>query len=130
MLNNSGILCHILGIRTMEDLIHSRHKGDVTNNFVFADLSKHTSYSFTRPSIYHYRTSDRKEIDFIVEKGDQLIAVEVKANQTVKHSDFKHIKDLQEKHKKNVLGLVLYNGSRILPFNNNLYAISSLSVFF
>jgi len=36
------------------------------------------------PKIYHYRTNDKKEIDFILEKGNKIIAIEVKTSQSIK----------------------------------------------
>ena len=86
----------------------------------------------TQPAIYHYRTDDKKEIDFILEKGDKIIAIEVKASHTVKKDDFKHITDFQSKSKQNVLGIVLYSGEHILPFGDETalrYALP-LSIFF
>lgn len=86
----------------------------------------------TQPSIYHYRTNDKKEIDFILEKANTIIAIEVKASYTVKRDDFKHIADFQSKSKQNVLGIVLYADEHVLPFgdeHSKRYAVP-LSVFF
>lgn len=131
-MTDSGIFCHLMGIGSTEELHGSSHKGDVFETFVYAELLKHQSYGMTRPALYHYRTNDKKEIDFILEKGDKILAIEVKASRSVKKDDFKHIADFQSKSKQNVLGIVLYAGEHILPFgdeNGERYAVP-LSVFF
>lgn len=115
-MTDSGIFCHLLGITNGEALQTSRHRGDVVETFVLSELLKHISYSMTQPQLYHYRTSDKKEIDFILEKPDLLIAIEVKAAQSIKRDAFKHIIELQQKSSRRVLGLVLYAGERVLSF--------------
>ncbi|MCI4405853.1 MAG: ATP-binding protein [Sulfuricurvum sp.] len=131
-MTDSGVFTHLLGITSIEEIHESNHKGDIFETFVYTELIKHISYSMMQPAIYHYRTDDKKEIDFILEKGDKIIAIEVKASHTVKKEDFKHIADFQSKAKQNILGLVLYSGEHILPFGDETskrYALP-LSIFF
>ena len=108
----------LLGIQSVDTLLHSRHKGDVVETFVYAELAKHVGYSQTQPKMYHYRTNDKKEIDFIVEKADKIFAIEVKSSQSIKKDAFKHIVDFQNKSDKEVIGIVLYAGEDILPFGD------------
>ena len=131
-MTDSGLFCHLLDIRSGDDLLNSRHKGEVVETFVFSELLKHIGYSDSQPQFYHYRTTDKKEIDFILEKPNQIIAIEVKSSQSIKGSEFRHIADLQAKSKKPVLGIVLYAGENILSFgdeDNERYAVP-LSAFF
>jgi len=132
-LNDSGILSHILNITTVDELLKSPKKGEVIETFVFSELIKHISYSQTMPKLYHYRTNDKKEIDFIAEKGDKIIAIEVKSSISIKQDSFKHIIDLQNKTKdKEVVGIVLYMGNDIVWFGdekNKRYALP-MRVFF
>lgn len=115
-MTDSGVFCHLLGIRNADELTSSRYKGEVVETFVLGELLKHIGYSTTQPRLYHYRTSDKKEIDFILETHDLIVALEVKAGQTVKRDAFKHIAELQQRSAKRVLGLVLYAGEGVLSF--------------
>lgn len=131
-MTDSGLFCHLLGVTSTDELNSSVHKGNIFETFVYSELLKHISYSLSQPKIYHYRTNDKKEIDFILEKGDKIIAIEVKAAQTIKQDAFKHIIDFQTKSSQKVVGIVLYGGETILPFGddqNERYAIP-LSVLF
>lgn len=131
-MTDSGLFCHLLGITTKDELHNSTHKGDVFETFVYSELLKHISYSLAQPKVYHYRTNDKKEIDFILEKGDKIIAIEVKASQTLKSDSFKHIIDFQTKSTQKVVGIVLYAGDSVLPFGDGIherYAVP-LSLFF
>lgn len=122
-LTDSGISSHILGVRTPEQLEESKHKGDIYETFVFAELLKHINSSQEIMEFFYYRTKDKKEIDFIVKQQDKILAIEVKSAHAVKSDDFKHIRDFQEKSSKDILGIVLYNGDKIVGFSDRLYAL-------
>jgi predicted AAA+ superfamily ATPase len=75
--------------------------------------------------LYHFRTSDLKEIDFVIEKRDGgLLAIEVKAAHTVMPDDFRHIRFLQNALPAQFTrGVVLYSGERVIEFGKNLFAV-------
>lgn len=120
-MTDSGLFCHLLGIASVDELMNSTHKGDVVETFVYAELLKHVGYAHIQTKIYHYRTNDKKEIDFIVEKGDKIFAIEVKSSRSIKKDAFKHIIDFQNKSDKEVVGIVFYGGNDILPFGDEKY---------
>ena len=131
-MTDSGLFAHLLDIHSAQELQNSPHKGDVVETFVYAELLKHISYSQIQPKLYHYRTNDKKEIDFIVEKRDKIFAIEVKSSQSIKKEAFKHIVDFQKKSKKEIVGIVFYAGETILSFGDEehkRYAVP-LSLFF
>ncbi|MCD6190447.1 MAG: ATP-binding protein [Sulfurimonas sp.] len=131
-MTDSGIYCHLLDISSWDELLESKHKGDVVETFVYSELLKHIGYSQTQPKIYHYRTNDKKEIDFIVQKADKIFAIEVKSSQTIKKDAFKHIIDFQNKSSSSIIGIVFYGGDTILSFGDDKhtrYALP-LNIFF
>jgi len=89
---------------------------------------KHISYSDTQPQIYHYRTSDKKEIDFILQRGDKIVAIEIKSSLSIKKEAFKHIVDFQKKESKDVIGIVFYSGDTILSFGDEKYKRYALPI--
>ncbi|MBG7602152.1 MAG: DUF4143 domain-containing protein, partial [Gammaproteobacteria bacterium] len=101
--------------------VTSAHKGDVVETFVYSELLKHSGYSQVQPHLYHYRTNDKKEIDFIVEKTDKIFAIEVKASQSIKKDSFKHIVDFQNRSSKEVVGIVFYAGDNLLSFGDDTH---------
>jgi len=122
-LTDSGISSHVLNISSVEELGSSRYKGDVYETFVFAELLKHINYSENVMEFFYYRTQDKKEIDFIVKKGEKILAIEVKSSKSVKKEDFKHIIDFQERSSKEILGIVFYSGEHIVGFGEKLFAV-------
>jgi len=131
-MNDSGQLCHLLGLSNVEEITDSPWKGNVIETFVYNELLKHLFSARKSTQVYHYRTTDKKEIDFILVQGEQIVALEVKASQSVGMDAFKHIVDFQKRSQKDIVGIVLHAGEDILPFGDEeyqRYAIP-LSLFF
>ena len=120
-MTDSGLFCHLLGIHSAGELTASTHKEDVVETFVYSELLKHIGYSQLQPHLYHYRTNDKKEIDFIVENSDKVFAIEVKASQSIKKDTFKHIVDFQQRSSKEIVGIVFYAGDNVLSFGDNTH---------
>ena len=122
-LNDTGLLTYFLGIYTSEQFENSNYKGAIVETFVFNEISKHLGFCNDDTSIFHYRTNDKKEIDFILKRNDKIIAIEVKASSKISKDDFKHIKEYQNKSVKDVFGIVFYMGDNILHISNDCVAI-------
>ena len=67
-----------------------KYSGQIFETYIFCELNKHLSYLQKQTQIFHYRTNDKKEIDFIIEVDNELLAIEIKQNSSVKKEDFKH----------------------------------------
>jgi len=120
---DSGILSHLFGISSNEDFLSSEYRGNIFETFVFSELLKGIKYSNRPTSIFFYRTTDHKEIDFILERGQKIIAIEVKFSQTVTKEDFRHIEALEQSVNNLKAGFVMYMGQSILPFGKKLFAL-------
>lgn len=121
--NDTGVLCSLLRINTKEQLLNSPYSGQIYETYVFCELQKHLSYLQKSAQIFHYRTNDKKEIDFIIEVDNEILACEVKQSSSVKKDDFKHIIDLQNRYDKKCLGIIFYNGDMVIEFSDDLVAI-------
>jgi len=123
---DTNLICHLLDYDidnvalTKPDLF-----GRLVENFVATELLKQLSNSDINAELYHFRTSDAKEVDFILERpDDSVLAIEVKRAETVNMDNFKGIKVFQELAGKDFIGgIVLYSGKDVAPFGNNLWAV-------
>lgn len=59
----------MLGIESTEQLILSNHRGNLFENLVVTEIIKRYEALEKRPRLYHWRDSNRKEIDLIIEKA-------------------------------------------------------------
>lgn len=90
-LNDTELMSYFLGIYTIKQFEASSYKGALVETFVFNELLKHCEFRVDDSKIYHYLTSDTKEIDFILQQNDRIIAIEVKSSSKVGKDDFRHI---------------------------------------
>lgn len=122
-LNDTGVMSYFLKITGRENFEESMYKGALVETLVCNELMKHLSYAETPTDMYHYRTNDKKEIDFILKRGESIIAIEVKASMSVGKEDFKHIRDFQKNSSHHVSGIVFYMGEHVLSFGDNCLAV-------
>ena len=120
------LLCHLLDWN-LDHLSTNKHDlyGHVVENFVATELLKLLSFSELRANLLHFRTSDGKEVDFILERPDGTLAgIEVKTSTRVDSNDFKGLKELQQATGNDLqCGVVLYTGKDVVPFGEKLFAV-------
>ncbi len=120
---DSGVLSHLLGVSDEQDFKNSPYKGIIFETFIFSELLKSVKYSMQNTKLFFYRTTDKKEIDFIIEREQKIIAIEVKLSQTITLSDFKHIIDLKKSSENFKSGFIFYSGEKVLSFGGGLFAL-------
>lgn len=125
-ITDSLLLCYMLGI-DLEYMMKNRADlfGHVLENYVAMELVKLINFTDSNVGLYHFRTSDGKEVDFVLENRDgSLWAIEVKSTDSVSAADFKSIKILEEHTGSDFKGgIVLYAGKETVPFGKNLWAV-------
>lgn len=123
---DTSLLCHLQQIDMAKAEINDPHVfGHIFENFVATELLKQLSSLDSVSELHHFRTSDGKEVDFILERADgSLAAIEVKARDAVAASDFKGLKELQKQIKDDfICGIVLYRGTQLIPFGERMWAV-------
>ena len=124
-LNDTGLLAYLTGMTESYLKMYPEKKGILFENFVMQELEKLISWSDLNLNLYYYRTASGREVDFVLETSDGRIAgIEVKCSSTLHLTDFKGIYDFSDSVKGNFhIGIVLYTGSRVIPFGEKLFAV-------
>ncbi len=121
---DSGLLAAMLGL-TAEQVAKDRSKfGALLETFVLSEVMKQAGWMDGTYTFHHYRDKDQDEVDLVVEdESGATIGIEVKAGATVRASDFKGIRKLAAICGGDLkLGVVLYDGTQIVPFGDRLFA--------
>ena len=121
---DSGLLAAMLGL-TPEKIAKDRSRfGALLETFVFSEILKQAEWSDDSYTLHHYRDKDQDEVDIVVEdEHGAMVGIEVKASATVFASDFKGIRKLLNICGDNLkLGVVLYDGTKTIPFGDRLFA--------
>jgi predicted AAA+ superfamily ATPase len=121
---DSGLLAALLGA-TAERFAKDRSAlGPLLETFVFSEVVKQTAWSEESYTVHHYRDKDQDEVDIVVEdQRGAKVGIEVKASATVYASDLKGLRKLRNLCGDELkLGVVLYDGTEIVPFGDRLFA--------
>jgi predicted AAA+ superfamily ATPase len=123
---DTTMICHLLDYN-IDEIVKTKPElfGHLVENFVATEIIKQLSNSDIKAELYHFRTSDGKEVDFVLEKPDgSVFGIEVKKSESVTIQDFKGIKAFEELTGKDFAGgVVLYAGKDAVPFGKNLWAV-------
>lgn len=123
-LSDTGLASHLLHLNEERLTQDPSIWGALLENFVGMELRKQIAWSKEHPQLFHWRTHAQQEVDLVLEAGGRLVGIEVKAGTTVTVDDFKGLRALaSDAGKRWVRGIVLYSGSEMLPFGENLTAM-------
>lgn len=111
--NDVGLACYLLGIRNVTEIAHHPLRGSLFENLVVSDLSKHYLNKGEDAQFYFYRDSNQLEVDLIIPKALELIAIEIKSTATFSSHLMKALKKFTERASKyTVSGYLVYSGQQ------------------
>lgn len=84
--------------------------GEHLENLVLADLLAWRDGQVPTPEVLHWRTSTNREVDFVIEAGDRLLAVEVKAKTAPRLADISGLRLFREEYPERCIGGLLLHG--------------------
>ena len=79
---DSGLLCHLLGIRSPEQLERHPLRGAIFESLCISEILKRHYHRAQRPNWFFYRDRKGYEVDLILNQGERLPAVEIKSGRT------------------------------------------------
>jgi len=83
-------------------------------NLVLHDLLAWRESRRDRPEVAYWRTAAGEEVDLVVEAGERLLPIEIKASARPRLSDAAHLRSFRAEHGKRAhAGLLLHTGSTI-----------------
>jgi len=98
-----GLCAFLLGIDDKEELLTSKYKGSLFENYGILEILKHYKNAGLNRNFYFWRDSYGNEIDLIIERGKKVKLVEFKSSETVKSEHIKslhYLDDLNELNEK------------------------------
>jgi uncharacterized protein len=116
---DSGLASFLLNASVESSMLgKNEHLGNLVETFVYTELIKHQANANEDIEIYHFRDTQQKEVDFVLESslGD-IVAIEIKSGSNIKSEHFKGLLALAKTMKdKNFKGIVFYGGDKVLPY--------------
>lgn len=106
---DTGLACHLLGIKNENELSLSHFKGALFENFIIMQLLKQKHNNGSDTELYYWRDNKGIEIDVLMDKGKKLIPIEIKAADTFQPEYLKSIMQWNG-FSNNQGGLLFYSG--------------------
>ena len=121
---DAGLLAALRGLTPLRLRRDRTRFGAVLESFVLGEILKLAGWAEDRYTLSHFRDKERNEVDIVIEDGlGRMVGIEVKASATVSGGDFSGLCRLAAAAgERFVLGLVLYDHERTVPFGERMAA--------
>jgi predicted AAA+ superfamily ATPase len=124
---DTGLACFMLRIVDPLQLLgHPQHGAlfeTYVSNMIFSVLN---TRSF-QPGVYHWRTSGGAEVDLVLEQGNALYPIEIKASSNLTKHDARGLKAFRETYEsasqKVMPGIIVYAGQDCYWLDSNVLAV-------
>lgn len=124
MWNDTGLAMHLQGLNSWEDATRLGRDAFFVENKIAIELKSYLSICAPSAKLFFWRSSGGAEIDFLIERGDQMIPVEVKWRSSVSLKDVTGMQVfLQDFKNEAQWGIVLYKGSQLLKIKENIFLV-------
>lgn len=124
---DTGLLCHLLKIKTPAAILNSSFKGALFENMIIAQYIKHAEHHYLFHDFWFWRDTEGHEVDLLWQEDETLNLVEIKAGKTIGSEMFQGL-SYMERHVKEVIHskTVVYGGDlkskrhlgTVLPWKN------------
>ncbi|MEK7457870.1 MAG: ATP-binding protein [Patescibacteria group bacterium] len=117
---DTGLLCHLLKINSVNELETHYAYGQIFENFVITEVYKSNFNLRKNEQIYFWRDSNGNEVDMVIDRGENKSGIEIKAGQTFNSEMLKGLLQWQSLDpQKNVPTTLVYNGELEQQVNNH-----------
>lgn len=118
-----GLVAFLMGHYREESLRGSREVGALFENLVLLHLQVLTDLLSPPGRIYHWRTASGKEVDFVVEWGRRLVAVEAKLTTRARYADVRTLELFLAEHEVCQVGILVYCGEELVRLGKRILAV-------
>ena len=120
---DTGLCAYLTRWDTQETLEVSAMTGQFFETFAISEVIKSYYNAGKRPPVYYYRDTDQKEIDLIIDAGNELCPFEIKKTASPAGRAVRHFETLSRTGKKTGAGGVICMTDSVYPINENNYHI-------
>jgi predicted AAA+ superfamily ATPase len=116
---DTGLVCSLLGISTVDHLKSHPLKGSLFETLVVSELVKKRTNLGKEINLFYWRDKTGYEVDVIIEDGLTLLPVEIKSGKTVHQQFFKNLL-YWLRLSGNESGVILYGGEQRQERSNGI----------
>jgi len=118
-----GLIAFLAGHYNAGSLQSSREAGGIFESMIYLHLNALAQLLVPRPRIFYWRTTTGKEVDFVLEWGRKLLAVEVKLSRKAKFSDIETLRLFMDEYPETSACILIYAGDEVRIMDEKIVAI-------
>ena len=118
-----GLAAHLAGLYDEETLRASSLLGPLLETLVYQHLRTLCSLLTPRARLYGWRTRGGREVDFVIEHGQRLLAIEVKLAAEARYRMAAGLEAFLGDHPAAAGGLLLYTGREVVRLGDRVVAL-------
>jgi predicted AAA+ superfamily ATPase len=118
-----GLAVFLAGYYDVESLRASREFGSFFESMIFLHLRTLTSLLTPRARLYFWRTQSGDEVDFVVEHGRRLLAIEVKLTDNPGYRHTEGLRKFLQAHPAASGGLLIHCGAMTRRLDEQIVAV-------
>lgn len=123
MWSDPGLAAFLAGHYDPEGLRSSREAGGIFESMVYLHLRALCQLLVPKPRIFYWRPAIGKEVDFVIEWGRKLLAVEVKLSSRPRFSDVESLRVFMEEYPETSACLLIHAGDEVKLMHERIAAI-------
>jgi len=121
---DTGLGCHLSGVRDWGTLERQGRAGALLETWVANELAKWIACQEDDYRLYFWRTHTGQEVDFLLARGEEMVALEVKMTSRVEGGDLAGIALCERALGKRIrLSVVLYRGNQVIGLGPRRLAV-------
>jgi predicted AAA+ superfamily ATPase len=106
-----------------ESLVRSRELGGYFETMIFLHVRELCEMMKPRAVLHYWRTTTGKEVDFVLEHGKKLLALEAKMTSNPTVHDIKNLLLFMDEHPRTVRGVLVHSGNSIKWLHSKVIAV-------
>jgi hypothetical protein len=106
-----------------ESLASSRELGGYFETLVHLHIRALCEIMQPRANIHYWRTMNGKEVDFVLEHGKKLLALEIKMTDNPTAYDIKNLLLFMDEHPETVRGVLVHTGNVVKWLHSRIIAV-------
>lgn len=120
-LSDTGLASYLIGIKKLN--INEAYRGTFLESYIAQNMEGIFSSHYPDARITYWNIQGRYEVDFIIETGNETIAIEVKNSSRWQERDLAGLKAYLGSAKKCRAAILAYNGQNVVKLKSKIWAV-------
>jgi hypothetical protein len=120
---DSGLAAHLAGVQDISPTADEPLRGALFETYVAHNLASILGARWPQARLFFWHVQGRHEVDFLVEAGREVLAIEVKAASRWTESDLPSLRAFLAATPQCRAAVLAYNGESAVQLGDRLWAI-------